>query len=911
MTRPAASRRRAAAGLVAVFALALSAPAIAACPEQRTLDPSVPTWRAVNGFDPGQRRSTTAELDRYLAAVDAASDRVSTATLATSAQGRPIRYALVSRPANLARLDAISSTLRGLRLGKAGATRARRAAAREPAAAWVAGGVHGDEPSGSDAAARLLYELAAGRDCATRRRLERLVTVIVPVQNPDGREADTRANGAGFDLNRDWFARTQPETVGKIALLRRLPPVMFVDAHEEASSAFFFPPNVDPVYHEVPVRALRAIDGVFSAALRRAFEARDIAYRTGTTYDLFYPGYGDSAPTTAFGAAGMTFEKGASAPLATRVQEQFVAQDAALGAAADHKDSLLERWAAGWREARAQGARGLLAPNRSLQRGARPQTAVPRGRVYAYVLRADRSPSEVARLVERLRAFDVEVLRLRREVRVSSLDPYGAEGPRAARLPAGTFWVPLAQGPKHWVQTLLNEQTYAPFPYFYDVSAWSNALLMGVQGGAIGDPRRPRALRRVSGRVRLGGAPAGASAAYAFATDGTGALALLADLRGRGVEVRRATRSFRDGARRFAPGTAVVDGAAPLATLRGLGRARNTPIVSLTRVPGATSAPAPARVGVLGDLEPAAGTSSAGWARWVLARRLGLAAQPLGAQDLERSGAALARLDALVVPDGALSPGALSAAALGRIASWVRAGGTYVGLRSRGVALARAAGLTEERATFPEGLRSPGALVAVEPARRDPLAWGLADGITVPDEDDPVLAGPAPAALRVPRRDGFVSGFLEGAGALRGAPVATAETVGAGRVILLSFDPGFRGYAEAAQRVLGNAVLYPRAAGAAAATAGAPAAPVRPGELRRLPQGSQLVVRVPVSDVRALRAAAARVGVPPAARVVETARGAELRAPDPARAGAEGSPWLRAVLADLSGRGIRPTLVIG
>ena len=174
-----------------------------------------------------------------------------------------------------------------------------------------------------------------------------------------------------------------------------------------------------------------------------------------------------------------------------------------------------------------------------------------------------------------------------------------------------------------------------------------------------------------------------------------------------------------------------------------------------------------------------------------------------------------------------------------------------------------------------------------------------------------MLDGPAPAALRVPRRDGFVSGYLEGAGALRGAPVATDETVGAGRVILLAFDPGFRGYAEAAQRVLGNAVLYPRAAGTAAGSAGAPAAPVRPGELRRLPPGGQLVVRVRATDVRALRAAAARAGAPPVARVVQSARGAELRAPDPARAGAEGSPWLRALLADLRARGVRPTLVIG
>ena len=41
--------------------------------------------------------------------------------------------------------------------------------------------------------------------------------MIIPTQNPDGREADTRRNVYGFDLNRDWFARTQAETDGKLS----------------------------------------------------------------------------------------------------------------------------------------------------------------------------------------------------------------------------------------------------------------------------------------------------------------------------------------------------------------------------------------------------------------------------------------------------------------------------------------------------------------------------------------------------------------------------------------------------------------------------------------------------------------------------------------------------------------------
>jgi hypothetical protein len=812
-----------------VLALVAAAPAAAACPPARSFDPAVPTWQAVNAFALGDRPATVPELDRYLLAVDAASDRVVTGTLGSSVQGRPIRYAMVSEPGALARRDAIAATMRDLRGGAASPETAQRAASGEPAFAWIAGNVHGNEPSGADATVRLLYDLAARLDCANVERLTRLITVVVPAQNPDGRAAGTRTNAAGFDLNRDWFARTQPETTGKVELLARMPPVLFVDSHEEASNRFFFPPYTDPVYAEVPGRALDVMAGVFSPALRAAFNARAIPYRTGASYDFFYPGYGDSSTTIAFGAAGMTFEKGAAAPFADRVDEQYLAQATALDAAAQGKAALVEAWASGWREARAEGAAGRLSPNRTLQPGTTPRVAVPTHPVHAYALRADRAPSEVARLVERLRAFGVELFRLKREARVEAFDAYGPAGPRAAVLPAGTFWVPLAQGLKHWVQTLLNEQTYVPSTFFYDVTAWSNPLLMGVQGGAVGDAAAPAGLAPVTTAPRLGKAPKRRAAAYSVRTDGTGALALLSDLLRRGGRVRRAERSFTDRGTRYPAGTAVIGGGTSRSLLRLLAAARQTPVTSLRRVPKGTRALARTTVGLLGDLVPPIDASSAGWARWVLRQRLGLKVRTLGAQLAARD---LKRARTLVVADGALAPGALNASALERLAAWVRRGGTYVGIRTRGIEVARAAGLTAETSSVPTGLRSPGALIGVQRLGRGPLTWGLEGTIAVPDNDDPVMAGPAPLALRVPHGGVFFSGYLEGAELLRGAPVATDEAQGAGRVILLAFDPGFRGYAEAAQRVLGNAVLRPRSKGRAAAAA---ARPVRPGELRALP----------------------------------------------------------------------------
>ena len=62
----------------------------------------------------------------------------------------------------------------------------------------------------------------------------------------------------------------------------------------------------------------------------------------------------------------------------------------------------------------------------------------------------------------------------------------------------------MAQMQKHWVQAMLNEDTYTPFPYFYDVTAWSQPLLFNVRGGYSG-----RALKVRARGVRRAGDPGG------------------------------------------------------------------------------------------------------------------------------------------------------------------------------------------------------------------------------------------------------------------------------------------------------------------------------------------------------------------------------------------------------------------
>ena len=136
-----------------------------------------------------------------------------------------------------------------------------------------------------------------------------------------------------------------------------------------------------------------------------------------------------------------------------------------------------------------------------------------------YFLRADdpAKAAEVQTLVRRLQRMDVKVYRLTAPLTVPDFKPYGRPAGRTV-LPAGTYWIPMAQMQKHWIQSLLNENTYVPFPYFYDVSGWSNPLLFNVSGGRSGAVLSPAAelvapLAR-SRRAAAAGSDLPASAVY-------------------------------------------------------------------------------------------------------------------------------------------------------------------------------------------------------------------------------------------------------------------------------------------------------------------------------------------------------------------------------------------------------------
>ena len=148
----------------------------------------------------------------------------------------------------------------------------------QPAVVYLAGSIHGFELSGTEGVLRMIEHYTTANDPQTIEELRNTVIIADPVINSDGRDTFAQFNHQHeglinnpdpahwsndvtgwealkfrtghyyFDLNRDWFAHTHPETRNRAAILQMWKPQAGVDAHEMGSEReFYLDPPADPV----------------------------------------------------------------------------------------------------------------------------------------------------------------------------------------------------------------------------------------------------------------------------------------------------------------------------------------------------------------------------------------------------------------------------------------------------------------------------------------------------------------------------------------------------------------------------------------------------------------------------------------------------------------------------------------
>ena len=188
-------------------------------------------------------------LAAYWRKLDEQSDRVSVVEYGKTSEGRPMLLAVVTSPANHARLEHFKSVARRLALAD-GLTdaEARQVAAEGKAVVWIDAGLHATEVANVPALTELVYELASRNDPETLRILDNVI-LLAAFSNPDGlelvadwymREADpTKRSMAnlpvlyqkfiGHDNNREFLLMNMPESeaVGRVLYREWFPQIMY------------------------------------------------------------------------------------------------------------------------------------------------------------------------------------------------------------------------------------------------------------------------------------------------------------------------------------------------------------------------------------------------------------------------------------------------------------------------------------------------------------------------------------------------------------------------------------------------------------------------------------------------------------------------------------------------------------
>jgi len=864
-------RRIAAFAASALALFSLSGTAVAQSFAQGEFDPNIPTLTEVVGHKPAERISNPEETVAYLEAlVAAAPDRARMVEYATSWQGRPLHYVVLTAPENMARLDAIQTDMANIAAG-------RPSNGDALPVTWLAYTVHGNELSPTDAAIMMAYHLlAAQNDPRVDQIMRETIVVIDPVQNPDGlarfvhhfrnalgmepatdRQAaehdetwpSGRVNHYMFDMNRDWFALTQPETRGKIKAMLEWNPVVVADVHEMGGDeTYFFAPAAEPVNPNITPAQLSLYE-IIGRNNARNFDAIGEPYFTREIFDLFYPGYGDTWNTHQ-GAIGLTYEQGSPRGLlyersdgtvltyVEAVRNHFIASLSTAEAVAMNADRFLGDYA-NYRAADDRGSSGTG----------------------SYVIDLSERRWNAEQLGRRLAAQGIEVVR--------------RDGPVTAcgrSYPSGYIAVSQAQPAAKLVRSLLDRDTKLPRAFveeqekrrsqdlgheLYDVTSWSVGLMSGVKVDLCNGAVSGTAL---SGDAAVASVETG-SGTYAIAVpwsdSGQARLVTLA-LR-EGIAGKVTDEAFTKNGREYPRGTVVfptaLNSAEKIARLRTLANEVGAETVGLAdswveEGPnlGSSSFVRLSVPKVAMAWDDGISQLSAGALRFVLEQRLGLPVTPIRTNRFGR--ADFSDYDVVVVPNG--SPrGAMGSGGVRNLQSFVRGGGVLVAVGNslrafasgdsallaveREAALGRSA--KEEsgdagsltKADEIESEEEYRELIANQEALPDTLPGALLN--TVADTEHFLSAGYDSGAvvlasgsqiytpldrangsnvMRFAAADALVeSGYVwdENRRQLAFKPYMMAQETGRGMTIGFAHDPSVRAYLDGLDLLLANAVL--------------------------------------------------------------------------------------------------------
>jgi len=300
-----------------------------------TYNPNIPTPKSIIGHEVGEWHITHDKLVYYMQALADASDRITIENRGNTYEGRPLILLTITSPENHNRLETIRQN--HLKLTESGS--ASIDFSNMPVIINQGFSIHGNEPSGTNAALAVAYYLAAAQGPKIDNILKNAVILFDPCFNPDGLQRfaswvnmhkskhinpdpndreyseawpGSRTNHYWFDMNRDWLPSQHPDSRARIETYHKWYPNILTDHHEMGTNTtFFFQPGIPSRTHPLTPQKNQDLTGEIAEFHAAALDKIGSLYYAKEDFDDFYYGKGSTFPDIN-GGVGILFEQASS-----------------------------------------------------------------------------------------------------------------------------------------------------------------------------------------------------------------------------------------------------------------------------------------------------------------------------------------------------------------------------------------------------------------------------------------------------------------------------------------------------------------------------------------------------------------------------------------------------------------------